>query len=134
VNSPLTKEAALAYSVHHLAFIGDSVYSLLLRLNVLKEGKSLQAMHLKTSYSVSASAQTIALDEIMTALDDEEKDIVRRGRNAHAKHQAPKSATTAEYSASTGFEALIGFHFLTGNMDRINFLLSLISTRQESKK
>jgi ribonuclease-3 family protein len=70
----------------------------------------------------------------MTALDDEEKDIVRRGRNAHAKHQAPKSATTAEYSASTGFEALIGFHFLTGNMERINLLLSLISMQQESKK
>jgi ribonuclease-3 family protein len=134
VNPPLTKEAALKYSVHHLAFIGDSVHSLLLRLNVLKEGKSLQAMHLKTSYSVSASAQAISLDEIMTELDDEEKDIVRRGRNAHAKHQAPRSATTAEYSASTGFEALIGFHFLTGNMDRINFLLNLISTRQESKK
>lgn len=131
MNTALTKKDALSYSVLQLAYIGDSVYSLLVRLNALYEGKSLHSMHAKTSWSISAPAQALALENIMDVLDDDEKDIVRRGRNAHAKHPVPKSASPAEYSASTGLEALIGFHFLTGNMDRINSLLSLITKYQE---
>lgn len=134
MNTALTKKDALSYSVLQLAYIGDSVYSLLIRLKALNEGKSLQSMHMKTSHSISAPAQALALEMIMEALDGDERDIVRRGRNAHAKHPTPKSASPAEYSASTGFEALIGFHFLTGNMDRINSLLSLISKYQEQWK
>ncbi len=131
MNTALTKKDALSYSVLQLAYIGDSVYSLLVRLNALNEGKSLQFMHVKTSRSISAPAQALALENIMDVLDEDEKDIVRRGRNAHAKHPVPKSSTSAEYSASTGLEALIGFHFLTGNMDRIDSLLSLITKCQE---
>ena len=134
MNTALTKKDALSYSVLQLAYIGDSVYSLLVRLNALNEGKSLQSMHVKTSRSISAPAQALALENIMDVLDEDEKDIVRRGRNAHAKHPVPNSSTSAEYSASTGLEALIGFHFLTGNMDRIDSLLSLITKCQEQGK
>jgi ribonuclease-3 family protein len=71
---------------------------------------------------------------VLGSLDEEEKDIVRRGRNAHSRHQAPKSVSTAQYSASTGFEALIGYHYLTGQMDRINELLSRILGYAKSEK
>ena len=88
MNSPLSRSDVQAYSVLQLAYIGDSVYSLMIRLNALKEGNSLRTMHTRTTSRVNASAQARALELIMDALDEDEKDIVRRGRNAHAKHQA----------------------------------------------
>jgi ribonuclease-3 family protein len=134
VSSHLSKADAQAYNALQLAFIGDCVYSLMVRLHTLQEGKGVKAMHQRTTGMVNAAAQAKALEWVLGILDEEEKDIVRRGRNAHSRHQAPKSVSTAQYSASTGFEALIGYHYLTGQMDRINELLSRILGYAKSEK
>ena len=126
MNTPLSRADAQAYNALQLAYIGDCVYSLLIRLNALREGKGVKSMHQRTTGMVNAAAQARALEWVFDTLEEDEKDIVRRGRNAHSRHQAPKSASTAQYSASTGFEALIGYHYLTGQTDRINELLGRI--------
>jgi ribonuclease-3 family protein len=126
----LSPAQARNYSALQLAFIGDAVYNLYTRLNSLKEGKGLRAMHLGTTRRVNAVAQSQALSMLDNLLTEEERDIVRRGRNAHPRHTAPRSATSAQYSASTGFEALIGFHFLTGQTERLNTFLNYLYSEQ----
>lgn len=126
----LTPAQARNYSALQLAFIGDAVYNLVIRLNSLKEGKGLRSMHLGTTRRVNAVAQAQALMLLDDLLTEEERDIVRRGRNAHPRHAAPKSATSAQYSASTGFEALIGYHYLTGQTERLNTLFDHLSAQQ----
>lgn len=122
----VSKADAWNYSALQLAYIGDSVYSLLMRLDALRQGVGPRLMHTKTTGMVNAVAQAKALDLIQELLNEEEKEIARRGRNAHARHQTPKSASGAEYSSSTGFEALIGFLYLTGQTERINTLVETI--------
>lgn len=109
-----------------LAFIGDAVYNLHMRLGALGQGGGVRSMHLDTTRRVNAVAQANALAVIEPGLSEEEAGIVRRGRNAHQRHTAPKSATGAQYSASTGFEALIGFLYLTGREERLLELFELI--------
>ncbi|HCR43999.1 MAG TPA: hypothetical protein DIV41_05390 [Ruminococcaceae bacterium] len=61
----------------------------------------------------------------MPVLTDEEKEILRRGRNAHTNH-VPKNAEVAQYHAATAFEALFGYLYLSGNMERLRSLFNLI--------
>lgn len=134
MTEPIPESQARNLSALQMAFIGDAVYNLAIRLQSLREGKNLQAMHLGTTRRVNAVAQAEALNRISGHLNDEEMEIVRRGRNAHARHSAPRSATSAQYSASTGFEALIGYHYLTGQHSRLNELLSILSQPQAPKQ
>lgn len=127
----MTQAQALMLNPLQLAFIGDSVYSLLARLQALKLGGGVRAHHQKTTEKVKASAQAGALEMIADSLNDQEREIVRRGRNAHARHIAPKSCTQAEYSASTGLEALFGFLYLTGQKDRIHQLFSYTNEQHD---
>jgi ribonuclease-3 family protein len=129
---PISIAEARNYSALQLAFIGDAVYNLVIRLNSLKEGKRLREMHLGTTGQVNAVAQAKALRLLEGELNEEELEIVRRGRNAHPKHQAPRCATSAQYSASTGFEALIGFHYLTGQTTRLDTLFSILQKPQQT--
>ncbi|HSK68127.1 MAG TPA: ribonuclease III domain-containing protein [Candidatus Limnocylindria bacterium] len=109
-----------------LAFIGDAVFSLRVRVGALAQGKGVRAMHMFASTRESAASQANALEILLPALTEPEREIVRRGRNAHAGHQAPRSATTAQYSASTGLEALIGYIYLTGQEERLDFIMGNI--------
>lgn len=124
MREPLTPAQALLLNPLQLAFIGDSVYSLLARLHAIKRGGGVKSHHLKTTAKVNASAQASALETIYDLLDEQEREIVRRGRNAHARHVAPKSCTLAEYTASTGLEALFGYLYLTGQEERVQELFS----------
>lgn len=126
MTDPISLEQARNYSALQLAFIGDAVYNLVVRTGSLMDGSGLRTMHQKTTRGVNAVAQAQALTTLDGLLSDEEKDLVRRGKNAHPRHQAPKSATSAQYSASTGLEALIGFHYLTGNKERLRELFAAL--------
>ena len=57
-------------------------------------------------------------------LTDEEKDIYRRGRNSKP-HKKAKNASTIEYLEATGLEAVVGFLYLKGDMDRALNLIRL---------
>lgn len=106
-----------------LAYIGDAVYTLHVRLHQMKRGGKLKDVHKASALSVCAHAQSRALELLLDSLTEQEKDIIRRGRNARAKHSAPKSASAAEYAGSTAFEALVGYLYLSGQHERMHQLL-----------
>lgn len=126
MNGSLTQSEARNLSALKLAFIGDAVYNLHSRMASLKAGQGLRDMHLGATRRVNAAAQAQALKRLEGALSEDELDIVRRGRNAHPRHQAPRSATSAQYSASTALEALIGYLYLTGQHARLHELLDML--------
>lgn len=106
-----------------LAFVGDAVYSLYVREKlVLSSDFSTGKLQKLTSAEVSAHGQNITLERILPLLTEDEEAIFRRGRNAK-KPTRSKSASVAEYNNSTGFEAVLGYLYLTGNYERINELL-----------
>lgn len=120
----------------YLAYIGDSVYALKVKLKTLDTGKSLQAVHRLTTGFVNAASQAEALANLHPYLSPEEGEWVRRGKNARSHHPLPKSASSAQYSAATGFETLLGFLYLTGAEGRIDELLEthLFMALNQSKK
>lgn len=127
--TPLSPAQARCLNPLQMAFIGDAVYNLVMRTQSLLSGKGLHAMHLGTTGRVNAAAQAKALRLLQDELTPDEQDLVRRGRNAQARHAAPRSATGAQYKAATGFEALIGFLYLTGQTQRLNALFAFLDER-----
>ncbi|MBQ8909068.1 MAG: Mini-ribonuclease 3 [Clostridia bacterium] len=108
-----------------LAFIGDSVHTLFVREFVLNmPNRKIENYHTLASYYCKASSQAKVLELLQEQLTEEEKEIVRRGRNAKPKHNA-KNASSAEYCHATAFEVLIGFLHLSGNTERLKEILNL---------
>ncbi len=106
-----------------LAFVGDAVYTLFVRSYFCEHDKvKSRVLHKKVIDFVKAPAQSQALDIIMDTLTEYEKDIVRRARNTKVNSMA-KHAKMIEYKKSTGFEALLGYLYLTGQNDRLNQIL-----------
>lgn len=109
-----------------LAFVGDGVLELLVRARLVAASRSNPgALHRQAVEMVSARAQFRSLHKLESHLTDEEKDIVRRGRNA-SKATVSKHATPQEYRASTGLEALLGWLYLQDKIERLNELFELI--------
>lgn len=103
------------------AYVGDSVYELYIR-TYLSNSTNLNPhnMHVKSIKYVKANAQYKILQKLN--LNDEEIDIVKRGRNTE-NHHLPKHATHEEYMYSTAFEALIGYLFLNKKYQRLEEIL-----------
>lgn len=106
------------YSPAAWAYIGDAYYELAMRVLTLREGsKKMSVVHKETARCVRASFQAQATHFIEPMLTDEEREILRRGRNTKSGH-VPKSASPTEYRLSTGIEGLIGYLYLTGREER----------------
>ncbi|MFR2561616.1 MAG: ribonuclease III domain-containing protein [Anaeromassilibacillus sp.] len=75
-------------------------------------------------WSRSAAAQAAAAKKLLPMLTEEEAAVYNRGRNAHVGH-VPKNAKVADYHAATAFEALFGYVYLTGNLQRLRELFQL---------
>jgi len=88
-------------------------------------------MHKQAVRMVSAAAQARMLEAIEPELTEAEADIARRGRNAQAKHAAPKNADPADYAHATGLEALWGYLFVTGQTQRLAELIGMALERTE---
>ena len=114
-----------------LAFVGDSVHALLVRTRLIGDNLRVKDMHLGATRAVNAAAQAKTLARILPLLSDEEAQIVRRGRNAHAHHAAPRHADPADYAQATGLEALAGYLYLSGQMERLRELYSLMNETNE---
>lgn len=113
------------YSPLTLAFIGDSVYELVIRTMVVCEGNNKpDNLHRKKSKMVRASFQAAVLMAIEEELTEEEEAIYKRGRNAKSVSVA-KNATVTDYRMATGLEALIGYLYLTEQFERILVLVKL---------
>ncbi|MBP3596394.1 MAG: Mini-ribonuclease 3 [Clostridia bacterium] len=106
------------------AYIGDSVYEIFIRNNLINNSNAKpHKLHIETVKFVKAKAQVQTLNKIYDDLTDEEKDIVRRGRNVQ-NHHVPKNVDVAEYAYATAFEALLGFLYLSKQDERLKELLN----------
>lgn len=108
------------------AYVGDCVYELYIRTNLVnKTNLKPHKLHIETIKHVKAKSQAKLLEQINDKLTEEEKNIVRRGRNAES-HHLPKNANVQEYKYATAFEALIGYLYLTKKFDRLKEILNFV--------
>ena len=107
-----------------MAYIGDTLHDLYVRSHLLSGGYQVGKMHKKAVHMVSAAAQAEMLLDLEPMLTEEEQNIVRMGRNAQAKHQAPKNASPADYSHATALEALWGYLYIKGRIERLLELMN----------
>lgn len=124
LQNTLTKNSALQLSSVTLAFVGDAVYTLYVRKNLVfdKDEKG-AVLNKKASLIECASAQANFIDKILPILSEEEVEVYKRARNTKKGTRA-KHASVGEYNKATGFEALVGFLYLTGQNERLNYLLN----------
>lgn len=110
-----------------LAFLGDSVFELMVREKIVAEGNApVGKLHHKAVHYVCAGAQAEAFRVIEPLLSEEEMAVFKRGRNA--KSQPPKNADPLEYRAATGLEALFGYLYAAEQHERTRELFELIWT------
>ena len=108
------------------AYIGDAVYELYIRNKLINETNLRpHKLHIEAIKYVKAKSQAEKLNEIYETLTDEEKDIVRRGRNTQ-NHHLPKNSNVQEYMYATAFEALIGYLYLTKQNARLKEILEKV--------
>jgi len=108
-----------------LAYIGDAVYELYVRIHISKKGAMKpNALHKESIKFVCAKAQANTLAKIEENLNEEELNIVRRGRNAQS-NTIPKNASVADYKKATAFEALIGYLFLKNDINRLEEIVKI---------
>ena len=107
------------YSPLALAYIGDSIYDCLVKLYLVGQGnRSVNDFHKLTKKYVKASEQAAILLKIEPMLNDEERRIVKWGRNAKSQ-TIPKHASKADYQMATSFECLLGYLLLNREYDRL---------------
>ncbi len=104
-----------------MAYIGDAVFSLYVRMRVMPQSNQVRVLHDLASKMVSAVYQAMAMEAVLPSLTEEEQAIVRRGRNA--KSTVPKSANVQQYRMATAWEALLGWLLLMSQEDRMNELM-----------
>lgn len=121
-----TKQEVELMSPLTWAYIGDAVYELFIRNKLINETNlKPHKLHIEAIKYVKAKSQAEKLNEIYEFLTDEEKDIVRRGRNTQ-NHHLPKNSNVQEYMYSTAFEALIGYLYLTKQHTRLKEILEKV--------
>jgi len=118
------KEARLLNPLQ-LALVGDGVYELFIRNSILSNNLELNAhkMHVKAIGYVKAKSQSIIMHEIEDKLTENESYIFKRGRNAKSA-TVPKNADVRDYRMATGFEALVGYLYLIGDTERLEFIFN----------
>ena len=103
-----------------LAFVGDGVYSLMVRERLLSQAnRPVNDLHRMAVREVRAEAQAAAIDRLLPLLTEEEEAVFKRGRNAHTARSG------ADYHRATGLEALFGYLYLDGRIDRVRELFAL---------
>lgn len=110
------------YSPLTLAYIGDSIYDLIVRTMLVGKGNApVNSLHRRASSLVKAEAQKKSFYRIEALLTEEEQSVYRRGRNAKS-YTTAKNASVSDYRIATGFEALMGYLYLTGQTERMLYL------------
>lgn len=108
-----------SYSPLTMAYIGDAIYDLVIRTVVVERGnRPANDLHRQTTRYVKANTQAEMIEALADVLTEEEAGIYRWGCNAKFYTKA-KNATVKEYRRATGMEALMGYLYLTGHMERL---------------
>lgn len=121
------KVNARQYSPLALAFIGDSIYDLIIRTEVVSQANApVNKYHVECQKYVKASEQAKVAHYFVheNIITDEEKAVFKRGRNAKSATSA-KNSSLIDYKNATGLEALFGFLYLDGRMERVLELMNL---------
>lgn len=120
------EKAPNQYSPLALAYIGDGVYELYVRTRVIKENPDMPAykLHKETVKYVKAHAQSNSIHAICDILAEDETAVFKRGRNAKSP-TVPKNADLTEYRHATGFEALLGYLYLSQKSERLDEIMKL---------
>ena len=122
------------YSPLTLAYIGDAIYDLFIRTIIVGEGNcQANKLHKKVSALVKATKQSEMIKKLKIHLTEEERHIYKRGRNAKSNRVA-KNASTADYRRATGFEAVMGYLYLTNQLSRIIDLIKLGLAKDEDEQ
>lgn len=118
INESLSGEDVNMLSPLQLAYLGDAVYELFVRTYILNRAIPVNKLHIEATQYVKAKSQSDIVHALGNILTEEEKDIVRRGRNAKT-NSVPKNAELIDYKYATGFESLVGYLYLTGKDERM---------------
>lgn len=122
---PGKQQDVRSYSPLALAYIGDAIYDLIIRTVVVERAnRPANELHHITVGFVSAGAQAKIADALMESITEEEQSVFRRGRNSKP-HTMAKNASAGDYLKATGFEAVLGYLYLSDRMDRV---LELVKT------
>lgn len=122
---PLTQAPARQYSPLALAFLGDSVYEILVREYLVREANRPAAkLHEQKIQLVCAAFQAQAIDRLIPLLTEEETAVYKRGRNAN--NTVPRHTSAQDYHKATGLEALFGYLHLLGEQARLEELFAAI--------
>jgi len=109
-----------------LAFVGDAVFELMVREGLVRRsGMPAGKLHSAAVRRVKAAAQALAYDAVLAAATQEEREILRRGRNVSLS-RVPKSCTPQQYHQATALEALLGYLHLSGQQQRLQEVFALI--------
>jgi len=130
----LKRKKAADLGALEFAYIGDCVYELFVREAVIACGtRKVSALHKVVTSYVCAPAQADAAKAIFEMLNENEKAIFIRARNA-GHHSVPKGCTISQYSRATALEAVLGYLYLCGESERLQELCEFcMSHNQESK-
>lgn len=125
----------MSTSAINLAFVGDAIYDLYIRVRLLADNKTskVNVLNSKKIKYVSAKAQAKIINEIMHELNEEEIKTFKRGRNAKSK-SSPKGSKITDYRNATGFEALIGHLYLKEKKERMTEILDKAYELVEDEK
>ena len=127
----LSDDQLRAVSSIGLAHVGDAVYELLVRTWLCAHGRATgKDLHRAAIALVCAPEQARRAQRILPLLTAEEETVFKRGRNA-AVHAIPKNASRGQYTRATGLEALFGWLYLQGQLERINQLFGIIMEEKE---
>lgn len=111
-----------------LAFIGDGVYDLLVREQLVCEAnRPVGALNSEKIRLVCCTSQAKITKEILPMLSEEEMRVFKRGKNAHAM-TVPKNAKRGDYHTATGLEALFGYLYLKNELERLRELFSIVKS------
>ena len=115
---------AYQYSPLALAYMGDSILDLLVKKYfVTHSNMQPHKYHVEVSKIVKAENQADYIDQIMEELSEDELDVYKRGRNTNT-HSKAKNATMGQYRKATGLEALYGYLYLKGDMERLQYFVN----------
>ena len=123
--APISEKEALIMNALTLAYVGDAVHSMYVRNSlVLSTDYKIDKLHRIASSVVNAETQAKLAEKLFDSMTEAEQSVYLRGRNSSTHHKA-KNQSAADYRKATGFEAVLGYLYLTGQYGRLREILEL---------